>query len=168
MAIVDSRLLNGELTFGAPASEMSFSCQATNVVVEQQDGDEEDTVTVLCGETAGGGTTAGPWHITGTVIQDFDTVAATNITKWSYDNRNTDQPVSFTPNDALGAPVITGTVQVKFLGLGGDVNTRITRDFDWAIVDEPTFVWPTGGATADATTDNTTDATTTKSSTKAA
>lgn len=156
MAIIDSRLLNGELTFGPTATTISFSCQATNVVVEQEDGDEEDTVTVLCGETAGGGTTPGPWHITGTVVQDFDAAAATNITKWSYDNRNTEQDFSFTPNDVTGAPTITGRVKVKFLGLGGDVNTRITRDFDWAIVDEPTVTWP-AAAVADSgtTTDDT-------------
>jgi hypothetical protein len=95
MPITDSRLLNGTLTFGT--GPVAFSCQVTNTVIEQEDGDTEDTVTVLCGETVGGASTPGPWHITGTVIQDFDAAAATNITKWSYDNRNTEQEFSSSP-----------------------------------------------------------------------
>lgn len=144
MPVVDSRLLNGTLEFGADGDSASFSCQATNVVVEQEDGDEEDVVTVLCGETIGGGTTPGPWHITGTAIQDFDAEPGPSITQWSYEHRNTVVPFTFTPNDKPGAPSITGDVQVKFLGLGGDVNTQITRDFDWSIQDEPAFDWSGG------------------------
>jgi hypothetical protein len=152
--ITDSRLLNGTLEFGATATVMTFECQVTNAVVEQEDGDTDDTVTTLCGDTVGGGSAPGPWHITGTVIQDFDAAAATNITKWSYDNRGTEQAFTFTPNDTAGVPTITGTVFVKFLGIGGDVNARLTRDFDWGIDGEPVFTWP-GGAGFDATTDTT-------------
>jgi len=144
---IDSRLLNGTLTLGD--DEVPFECQITNAVIEQEDGDEDDTVTTLCGDTIGGGTSPGPWHITGTVIQDFD-AADGGVIKWSYDNRNTDEPFTFTPNDKTTTPTITGIVGVKFLGLGGDVNTRITRDFDWSITEEPTFTWPSaqpgGGA----------------------
>jgi hypothetical protein len=150
MPVVDSRLLNGTLEFGADGDEASLSCQATNVVVEQEDGDEEDVVTVLCGETVGGGTTPGPWHITGTAIQDFDAEPGPSVTQWSYEHRNTVVPFTFTPNDKPGAPTITGNVQVKFLGVGGDVNVQITRDFDWAIDGEPEFVWtpPVGDTVA--------------------
>jgi hypothetical protein len=144
---IDSRLLNGTLSFGPTATSMAFECQITNAVIEQTDGDTDDEVTVLCGDTVGGGTLPGPWHITGTVIQDFDAEATTNITKWSYDNRGTEAEFTFTPNDKTTTPTITGMVFVKFLGLGGDVNARLTRDFDWAIDGEPVFVWGTGGAT---------------------
>lgn len=153
MPITDSRLLNGELTFGTVP--IAFECQVTNTVVEQEDGDTDDEVTTLCGDTVGGGSTPGPWHITGTVIQDFDGAAATNITKWSYDNRGTVQTFTFTPNDTANVPTITGSVFVKFLGLGGDVNARLTRDFDWAIDGEPVFTWPTpAGFAADAEVDD--------------
>jgi hypothetical protein len=144
MPITDSRLLNGTLSLGATGSEVAFECQITNVLVEQEDGDEEDSVTTLCGDTIGGAATAGPWHITGTVIQDWD--VPTSITEWSYTNRNTLQVFEFVPNDSATAPTITGSVHVKFLGIGGDVNARITRDFDWGIDGEPTFTW--GGAVA--------------------
>lgn len=137
MTVHDSRLLKGTLTFGATGSEATAEGQTTNCVIEQQDGDTEDTVNVLSGETVGGETTSGPWHITGTLLQDFD--ATPSLQQWSYLNRDTTQDFTFTPNDQSGAPTITGQVSVKFLGLGGDVKTRISRDFDWGIVGDPDF-----------------------------
>ena len=127
----DSRLLKGTLTFGATATPTAAEGQTTNLIVEQQDGDSEDVAYVLSGDVIGGETLPGPWHITGTMIQDFD--ASPSLQEWSYTNRGTWQPFEFTPNDAATAPTITGEVYVKFLGLGGDVKVRITRDFDWTV-----------------------------------
>lgn len=138
MTVNDSRLLKGVLTFGATgATQAVAEGQCTNFVIEQQDGDTEDVVNVLSGESVGGATTSGPWHITGTLIQDFD--ADPSLQKWSYQNKDTTQPFTFTPNDKDTAPTITGSVNVKFLGLGGDVKTRITRDFDWGLDGDPDF-----------------------------
>lgn len=145
MTVNDSRLLRGTLSFGAVASAAVAEGQATNVVIEQQDGDTEDSVTVLSGETVGGASTAGPWHITATFIQDFD--ATPSLQEWSYTNRDTPQEFTFTPNDKVGAPTVTGTVNVKFIGLGGDTKVRITRDIDWGIVGDPVFTWGTGVTT---------------------
>jgi hypothetical protein len=127
----DSRLLRGTLTFGPTLTPTSAEAQTTNLIVEQQDGDSEDQAYVLSGDTIGGETTPGPWHMTGTAIQDFD--ASPSLQEWSYTNRGTWQEFTFTPNDNTTAPTITGEVYVKFLGLGGDVKVRITRDFDWSV-----------------------------------
>lgn len=140
MTVVDSRLLNGQLTFGT-GTPSDFTCQITNFVVEQTDGDTDPSVTTLCGDTVGGGTTEGPWHLTGTAIQDFD--ATSGFQQYSLTNKGTDVEFTFLPNDKTGSPTITGTTTVKFLGIGGDTNARITRDFDWAVVGEPAFEWPT-------------------------
>lgn len=138
MTVNDSRLLKGVLTFGAIATGAVAAGQTTNCVIEQQDGDTEDVVNVLSGETVGGETTSGAWHITATLIQDFS--ATPSIQQWSYLNKDTEQDFTFTPNDQVGTvPTITGRVNVKFIGLGGDVKTRITRDIDWGIVGEPDF-----------------------------
>jgi hypothetical protein len=137
MTVNDSRLWKGTLTFGDVGTPEAVASQVTNVVIEQQDGDSEDTVNVLSGETVGGETNAGPWHITATLIQDF--AAANGFQRWSYVNRNTKVPFTFTPNDSANAPTITGTVNAKFVGIGGDVKTRITRDIDWGIDGEPDF-----------------------------
>ncbi len=150
----DSRLLHGTLTFGATGTPADASGQTTNTIIEQQDGDSEDVAYVLSGDVIGGETLPGPWHITGTMIQDFDAAAGTSIQEWSYKNRGTWQPFTFTPNDVAAAPTVTGEVYVKFLGLGGDVKVRITRDFDWTVRGdadnpEPEFgTWDTAAATA--------------------
>jgi hypothetical protein len=149
MTVNDSRLWKGTLEFGATASAMVAAGQTTNFVIEQQDGDSEDTANVLSGETVGGETNAGPWHITFTAIQDHS-VGSLSLQQWSYANRDTEQEFTFTPNDLETAPTVTGTVKVKFLGLGGDVKVRITRDADWGVVGEPVFTWPADLPLADA------------------
>jgi hypothetical protein len=35
-----------------------------------------------------------------------------------------------------------GIVQVRALVVGGDVNTRITADFEWPIKGQPVATWP--------------------------
>jgi hypothetical protein len=147
MPITDSRLLHGTLVLGDVAAGADLAVQATNIVIEQADGDTDDVVTTLSGDTTGGGTTEGPWHITGTMIQDFDSTDA-SVQQWTYLNRGTEQPFTFTPNDKSQL-TISGNVSVKFLGIGGDTNARITRDFDWSIPEEPLFTW--GGAAVAAT-----------------
>jgi hypothetical protein len=144
----DSRLLKGSLTFGDALTPTAAEGQTTNLIIEQQDGDSEDVAYVLSGDVIGGETLPGPWHITGTMIQDFD--ASPSLQEWSYTNRGTWQPFTFTPNDVATAPTVTGEVYVKILGLGGDVKVRITRDFDWTVrgsdtEPEPDFgTWGTG------------------------
>jgi hypothetical protein len=139
MTVNDSRLWKGTLTFGETATALVAAGQTTNFVIEQQDGDSEDTANVLSGETVGGETTAGPWHITFTMIQDHSVAGGLSLQEWSYRNRDTQQPFTFSPNDGVDAPSISGIVNVKFLGLGGDVKVRITRDADWGLVGAPTF-----------------------------
>lgn len=139
-AVTDSRLIRGTITLGT-AGANEFSTQLTAFVIEQQDGNSDDPVTTLSGDTVGGGSDEGPWHLTGTAIQDFDN--PTGFQQWSYANRGTDQEFEFNPNDKGTGPTVTGVVAVKFLGMGGDVNTRITRDFDWAVPEEPEFNWGT-------------------------
>ena len=138
MTVNDSRLLKGTLNFGATPVTVAVEGQTTNLIIEQQDGDAEDLQYVLSGESVGGQTTPGPWHITGSFIQDF-AAAVDSFQRWSYLNRNTVVPFTFTPNDQETSPTITGQVMVQFLGLGGDVRVRNTRDIDWGIVGEPDF-----------------------------
>jgi hypothetical protein len=150
MTVNDSRLWKGVLTFGdVGTSELVAAAQTTNFVIEQQDGDTEDTANVLSGETVGGKTLAGPWHITFTAIQDFSAAAGTSLQEWSYLKKDTEQPFTFTPNDSTTGPTVTGVVNVKFLGIGGDVKVRVTRDADWGLVGDPAFsTWDAGAPLA--------------------
>jgi hypothetical protein len=165
MAVVESRLKTGTLSLGGtmpvdpltgpPTGGTEFSCQATNVTITPSFSDEGDMVETLCGDTVLP-TTKTDWTLTGTSIQDFDNPAS--FQKYTWDNNLVEVPFLWEPNASDVA--FYGMVQVRALVVGGDVNTRLTSDFEWSIKGMPTAVWPTGGAASDtqSTDDDDTDA----------
>ena len=146
MPVVESRLKTGLLTLGGtpgiplapPTGGEEFACQATNVTITPAFSDEGDLVETLCGDTVLP-TTKTDWSLTGTSIQDFD--AVDSFIKYTWDNNLVEVPFLWQPN--TGTTVFHGMVQVRALVVGGDVNTRITSDFEWPIVGQPTVTWPT-------------------------
>lgn len=144
MTITESKLKTGKLTLGGTGTPVTggvdFACQATNVRIVPTFNDESDAVETLCGDKLAPFTTT-EWALQGTSIQDFDD--PDGFIKYTWDNNLTSVPFSWQPNE--NATVFSGTVQVRALEVGGDVNSRITTDFDWPITDDPTVVWPTGG-----------------------
>lgn len=146
MAVVESRLKTGKLTLGGtpgtppapPTGGEEFSCQATNVTITPAFSDEGDLIETLCGDTVLP-TTKTDWSLTGTSIQDFD--AVDSFIKYTWDNNLVEVPFVWQPN--AGTTLFHGIVQVRALVVGGDVNTRITSDFEWPIKGQPTSVWPT-------------------------
>jgi len=146
MAVTESKLKTGKLTLGGtppvtppgpPTGGTEFSCQATNVTITPAFSDEGDKVETLCGDTVLP-TTKTDWSLTGTSIQDFDD--PDGFQKYTWDNNLTEVPFLWQPN--TGTTVFYGVVQVRALVVGGDVNTRITSDFEWPINGEPTADWP--------------------------
>jgi hypothetical protein len=133
MTIVESRVKDGTLTLGtAPGSE--FGCQVTNVRINSSYDDDGDAVETLCGDQIAPGRKLGGRSLAGTVIQDFD--AATNsFIEYCWDNDLDVVDFSYVPN-ATGAPTITGQCRIEVPGetYGGDVNTRVTSDFEFGIV----------------------------------
>jgi hypothetical protein len=149
MAIVESKLKVGKLTLGGtppvsppgpPTGGTEFSCQATNVRIVPTFNDAGDPVETLCGDKLTADTTT-DWALQGTSIQDFD--SPDGFIEYSWTNNLLNVPFVWQPNET--ANMYYGTVQVRALEVGGDVNARITTDFEWPIQGMPDVTWVTAG-----------------------
>lgn len=136
--IVESRVKSGVLTLGtAPGND--FSCQPTNIRVTPTTDDDGDPVETLCGDMIPAGKKES-WVLAGTAIQDFD--SPTGFLSYCYDNALETVPFTWQPNIA-GAPTWAGNVVIEALEEGGDVNTRITTDFEFDVAGKPTRTYDT-------------------------
>lgn len=133
MAIVESKLKTGVLAFGG-TTPIDFSCQATNVRLVPSHDSTGDEVETLCGDTLAADTKT-TWALAGTSIQDFNDPQGFIL--WAFTNNLTNVPFTWQPNPTAGT--WSGTVQVKALELGGDVNARLTSDWEFAITGQPTL-----------------------------
>lgn len=139
--ITDSRLKDGVLTLGtAPGLEMS--CQVTNARIQSSYDDDGDAVETLCGDQIPAGRKLGGRSLAGTFIQDWTAAAGMSITEYCFANDLEVVAFTYTPNAA--GPTISGNIRVEVPAetYGGDVNTRITSDFEWGIQDALTFTPP--------------------------
>lgn len=129
MTITESRLKTGVLTFGGTPTPTDFSCQPTNVRLTPSYEDDGDDTETLCGDTIPAGKKE-TWVLAGTSIQDFDDPVG--FISYCFDNRMTTVPFSWQPN-TTGAPTYSGDVVIVALEIGGDVNTRLTTDFEFDV-----------------------------------
>lgn len=132
MTITESRLKTGVLTFGETPTPTDFSCQPTNVRLTPNYEDDGDDTETLCGDMIPAGKKE-TWVLAGTSIQDFDDPAG--FIQYCFDNRMTTVAFSWQPN-TTGAPTYSGSVVVVALEIGGDVNTRLTTDFEFDVSGE--------------------------------
>ena len=132
MTIVESRLKEGTLTLGVTPGT-TFACQATNVRVTPNYDDDGDDLEVLCGDTIPAGKKE-TWVLAGTSVQDFD--SPDGFLAYCYDNAMTTVDFTWQPN--VAAPTWAGQCVVVALEEGGDVNSRLTTDWEFDIVGRPT------------------------------
>jgi hypothetical protein len=126
--IVESRVVKGVLTLGVtPGTD--FSCQPTNIRVTPSYADDGDQVETLCGDVIPAGKKES-WVLAGTAIQDFDD--PDGFLAYCFENRMTTVPFEWQPN-ITGAPTWSGNVVIVALEEGGDVNVRITTDFEFDV-----------------------------------
>ena len=142
MAIVESRVKDGVLSLGADPDDMDFSCQVTNARINTSYTDDGDLLETLCGDTIPPGRKLDSRSLAGTFVQDW--TAATSITDFVWDHELEEMAFSYTPN--VEGPTLTGTLRVEVPSetYGGDVNTRITSDFEWFIIGDVTRTPPVG------------------------
>ena len=141
--INESKLKTGVLVLGgnvippvAPA--VDFACQQTNVRLTPSFDDISDAVETLCGDELAADTKTS-WVLAGTSIQDFDD--PDGFVYYSLDNDGVTVDFAWQPNE--NGAKFTGKVKVRAVEIGGDVNTRITTDFEWPLEGSPTVTKPT-------------------------
>lgn len=134
MAVVESKLKDGVLKLGPTATAFDMSCQVTNARINSSYDDDGDAQETLCGDIIPAGRKLSGRSLAGTFIQDWDTAAVTgSVTDYCYDNDLTEVAFEYTPN--ANGPTLTGTLRIEVPAetFGGDVNTRITSDFEWQL-----------------------------------
>lgn len=138
MTIVESRLKDGALLLGTTPDEFDISCQLTNVRYATSYSDDGDAVETLCGDRMAPGEKSDGATLQGTFIQDWTAATGMSAVLWLMENDLKEVDYKYTPNDE--SPTFSGKLRVKMPGefLGGDVNTRLTSDFEWQI----TGPWP--------------------------
>ena len=136
--ITESRVRKGSLTFGGEGGGTAgtgtvFACQATSVKVTPSYDDDGDAVETLCGDTIPQGKKE-KWTLNGTSIQDFDDPEG--FLAYCYENSLTTVAFEWTPNDVT-ALTWSGEVVIRALEEGGDVNARLTTDWEFDISGRP-------------------------------
>jgi hypothetical protein len=131
MTITESRLRKGVLTLGGDGTVpgTSFACQATNVRVTPSYADDGDPIETLCGDSKPAGKKE-TWVLAGTSVQDFDDPEG--FLTFCFDNRMLTVPFTWKPNDGE-SPEYSGDVVVVALEEGGDVNSRLTTDWEFQV-----------------------------------
>ena len=143
MTITESRLKSGTLTLGGDGTTAgtSFACQANNVHVTPSYNDDGDQLETLCGDVIPPGKKES-WVLAGTSVQDFDD--PDGFLTYCFDNRMTTVPFEWQPN-ITGAPKWSGNVVIVALEEGGDVNARLTTDWEFDVSGVPTREYAGGG-----------------------
>lgn len=134
MAIVESRLKDGTITLGTAPGDMDFSCQVINARVNTSYEDDGSAQETLCGDLIAPGRKLSGRSLAGTFIQDW--TADESITDYCFAHELESVAFSYAPAGATGGPTLTGSVRIEVPAetYGGDVNTRITSDFEWQMV----------------------------------
>lgn len=133
MAVKYTKVGPGTLTIGEIGSEADFSCQVTECVLTA-DKDQEDNLTVLCGDTVAGDIVY-TYSLTGELVQDL---SSDGVVKYSHTNAGVELPFTFEPNSVSG-PTISGVLIMDPLDIGGAANTKATAEFEFSVVGKP--IW---------------------------
>lgn len=133
MPITDSRLRGGTLTLDGK----QFADQATAVRLIPDTDEVGDPLEVLSGDQqlADDETT---WTLRVETVQDFDDAAG--FVAFAFDNAGDVVPFSWRPN-ATGV-TYSGSVKVRPVEIGGEVNTRLGTEGSWPVQGTPTRVYP--------------------------
>ena len=114
----------GQLTFGETASETEWGAQVTACALEPET-DEGDALPFLDGSEDTDETDT--YTLTGTLAQSYD---EDSLLIWSKQNAGKQMPFTFRPRSDKPM-IVTGTVTIRALKIGGDVKTKNTSDFSF-------------------------------------
>ena len=130
MTIKSQKLTKGLLTIGeaGTSSEWGGQVRAVSLAAEY---DTEDPISVLSGEQLDGDETKTE-TLSGTVLDDYSALGS--IWVFCKENEGEILPFIWEPNSVDGSLRITGSIRVRQISLGGDVNTRTENDFEFPII----------------------------------
>lgn len=131
--ITESRNKNGVLTLDGDA----FNTQATNVRLTPKTDEVGDSLEVLSGDTITPEDET-TWSLAIGAVQDFDDPAG--FVNFAMSNAGEVVPYTWKPNP--DAPTYAGTVRVRPVEIGGDVNKRLTTDAAWPCQQDPVPTYP--------------------------
>jgi hypothetical protein len=121
----------GTFSIGSVGTPLDLTAQVTSLRVEFSE-EVEDSVPTLSGESLEGAASY-PATLTGTLVQDL---TEAGMFDYTWTNKGSIVPFTFTPSTAAGRTV-TGECRIAPLNLGGDVRTKNTTEFTWAIIGDP-------------------------------
>lgn len=136
MAIESYKVGPGTLKLGT-GGIVNVSQQVTSCTVSASENvEEEDDINVLSGDVLEGEDTVSlEWTLSGNFLQDL---AASGIVDYTWTNASDNVDFEYVPNTAEDRS-IEGVVRLVPLDAGGDVKSRATSDFEWAIIGTPTL-----------------------------
>lgn len=130
MPITESRLKSGTLTLDAVA----FATQATNVRLTPDTDAVGDPLEVLSGDTITAEDETS-WSLVIEAVQDFDASALASFVHFCFDNAGEIVPYSWKPN--ADSPTYSGSIRVRPVEIGGDVNARLTTSAEFPCTGKP-------------------------------
>ena len=131
MPIKSYKIQEGTLQLGTVGTSIDATAQVEEGTVSWSE-DVEDSRPTLSGEEL-----AGEAKYSATLslklIQDLEDGGLVDFT---WDNKGVIVPFEFTPATATGR-VITGSVRIAPMDVGGAVTTRPSSDVEWACIGDP-------------------------------
>lgn len=132
MPPVESKIKDGQLLLGPDGiDQLDVSCQPTNVRIVPGYDEEGDRLEVLCGDVLEPDTTRTD-TLAFTAVQDFTDPDGLVAYSWAHELERV--PFIWRPR-GVGSIEYTGTVEVRALEVGGDVNKRLTNEAEWKAFD---------------------------------
>lgn len=132
--ILGSRLHVGSLTFDAPGGLRDFSCAYASVRLVPSYSTSGSDTTTWCGRVIRADERV-DWTLAGRSLADF--ADPDGFARFAYTYNGTAVPFVFTPN-TVARPWV-GTVTVRAIPIGGDVNKRLGVDWEWPLVGAPSL-----------------------------
>jgi len=123
----------GSVVFGSTGGPDEFALEVTNcrVVPSTEEGERLPLISGRV-EDDGDKHTA---SLSGTTMQDL---TLTGFIKYCHDRRGQRVPVVFIPNHDIGTG-FSGTVKIRPLEAGGDIEKKNTSDFEFPFAEYPEF-----------------------------
>ena len=131
---IESRLKAGTLTVDGVA----FSTQASNVRLVPKTDDKGEVLEVLSGDVLTPSDTT-TWSLVIEAVQDFS--SPTGLINKSLAAAGTLVPYSWKPNSAAAGVTYSGTLRLRPVEIGGDVNARLATTAEWPCTGAPTVVY---------------------------